>query len=149
MQEDKATLFSTVDTLKAVIEVVVRMLPHIRFKAETLQRQSRTGFLNATDMADYLVGQGMAFREAHAVVGKAVAHAIAQGKELHDLNLSELQSFSTLIDEGVFEALKLARVIDRRTSWGGTATSSVKAAIDQARQDLAAESLPVATGESP
>jgi argininosuccinate lyase len=148
MQEDKATLFSTVDTLKAVIEVVARMLPHIRFNAETLQRQSCAGFLNATDMADYLVGQGMAFREAHAVVGKAVARAISQGQELNDLSLSELQAFSALIDEGVFEALKLERVIDRRTSWGGTATSSVKAAIAKARQDLTSEILPAEAGES-
>ena len=148
MQEDKATLFSTVDTLKAVIEVVARMLPHVRFKTETLRRESHTGFLNATDLADYLVGRGLAFREAHGVVGQAVAHAIAQGKELHDLSLSELQSFSSLIDEGVFAALTLERVIDRRTSWGGTATSRVTAAMTKARQDLASEARPDQAGES-
>ncbi len=139
MQEDKATLFSTVDTLKAVIEVVTRMLPHIRFNTDRLQRESSTGFLNATDMADYLVGQGMAFREAHAVVGRAVAYALAQGKELHELDLSELQGFSDLIAADVFEALELERVVDRRTSAGGTARDRVREALQKARAHLAAE----------
>ncbi len=139
MQEDKATLFSTVDTLKAVIEVVTRMLPHIRFNTDRLQRESSTGFLNATDMADYLVGQGMAFREAHAVVGRAVAYALAQGKELHELDLSELQGFSDLIAADVFEALELERVVDRRTSAGGTSRDRVREALQKARAHLAAE----------
>ena len=139
MQEDKATLFSTVDTLKAVIEVVTRMLPHIRFNTDRLQRESSTGFLNATDMADYLVGQGMAFREAHAVVGRAVAYALAQGKELHELDLSELQGFSDLIAADVFEALELERVVDRRTSAGGTARDRVQEALQKARAHLAAK----------
>jgi argininosuccinate lyase len=136
-----------VDTLKAVIEVVARMLPHIRFNTAILQRESHTGFLNATDMADYLVGQGLAFREAHAVVGRAVSHALSQGKELHDLSLPELKTFSPLIDEGVFTALQLERVVDRRTSWGGTATTRVRAAILKAREDLASEHLPGKEGE--
>jgi argininosuccinate lyase len=147
MQEDKATLFSTVDTLAAVIEVVTRMLPNIRFETETLRRESNTGFLNATDMADYLVGRGMPFREAHAVVGRAVAHALSQSKELQDLSLAELRSFSDLIGEDLFEALALDRVVDRRTSAGGTATRRVNEAIAKARADLAAESGPREEGQ--
>ena len=142
MQEDKATLFSTVDTLKAVTEVMARMLPHIRFNTDRLQQESNSGFLNATDMADYLVGRGLAFREAHAVVGRAVAHALAQGKELQDLELTELQAICEQIDAGVFEALTLEHVIDRRTSAGGTATTSVNKAIQKARDDLKNERLP-------
>ena len=139
MQEDKIALFSTVDTLKAVIEVVARMLPHIRFNTETMRRESERGFLNATDLADYLVGRGLAFREAHAVVGRAVAHALDQGKELQALSLEELQSFSDRIDDGVYAALELDQVVDRRTSAGGTGTASVKAAITKARADLHTE----------
>jgi argininosuccinate lyase len=142
MQEDKATLFSTVDTLKAVIEVVTRMLPHIRFNTTTLRRESQRGFSNATDLADYLVRQGMAFREAHAVVGRAVAQALSQNKELHDLSLAELQAFSALIDETVFAALQLEHVVERRISWGGTATRRVREAIQKARDDLAIERRP-------
>ncbi len=136
MQEDKATLFSTVDTIKTVIEVVARMLPHIRFNTDAMRRESERGFLNATDLADYLVGRGLAFREAHAVVGQAVAHALDQGKELQALSLDELKAFSDRIDDGVFAALELQQVVDRRTSAGGTGTASVKAAIHKAREDL-------------
>jgi argininosuccinate lyase len=142
MQEDKIPLFSTVDTVKAVIEVVTRMLPRIRFNTATMRQESDTGFLNATDMADYLVGQGMAFREAHAVVGRAVAHALAQGKELHEMPLAEMQSFSETIDAGLYEALKLERVVDRRTSAGGTATACVRASVAKAREDLVGASQP-------
>ncbi|MBL0715665.1 MAG: argininosuccinate lyase [Desulfosarcina sp.] len=147
MQEDKATLFSSVDTLKAVIEVVTRMLPHIRFHTETMRRESNIGFLNATDMADYLVGQGMAFREAHAVVGRAVAYALSKGQELYELILSVMIPFSDLIYDDLFEALRLERVIDRRTSSGGTATTCVAAAIQKAREDLQSESLTGEEGE--
>ncbi len=146
MQEDKAPLFSTVDTLKSVVEVVARMLPHIRFNTERMRRESDRGFLNATDLADYLVGRGVPFREAHAVVGRAVAHALSQGKELQALDLDELKTFSELIDESVFEALKLERVVDRRTSMGGTATDSVRSAIHKAREDLGREQMPGETG---
>ncbi len=146
MQEDKTPLFSTVDTVEAVIEVVTRMLPHIRFNTATMRHESGTGFLNATDMADYLVGQGMAFREAHGVVGRAVAHALAQGKELHELPLEEMQAFAEVIDADLYEALKLERVVDRRTSAGGTAAACVRAAIAKAREDLAGESQPSQEG---
>ena len=148
MQEDKAALFSTVDTLKAVIEVVARMLPHIRFNTEAMRRESDRGFLNATDLADYLVGKGMPFREAHAVVGRAVARALEQGKELQALGLEELQTFADLIGEDVFAALELDRVVDRRTSLGGTATDSVKAAISKAREDLTRSPLAAEDGET-
>ncbi len=147
MQEDKATLFSTVDTLKAVIEVVARMLPHIHFNAETMRRESERGFLNATDLADYLVGRGLAFREAHAVVGQAVAHALDQGKELQELGLDELKSFSDRIDDGVYAALELGQVVNRRTSAGGTGTAGVSAAIQKARDDLHNESVSDLAGE--
>jgi argininosuccinate lyase len=148
MQEDKAMLFSTVDTLKAVIAVVARMLPRIRFNTETMRRESERGFLNATDLADYLVGRGLAFRQAHAVVGRAVAYAFDQGKELQALSLEELQSFSDRIDDGVYAALELDQVVDRRTSAGGTGTASVKAAIQKARADLQGEAPDGAAGDA-
>ena len=136
MQEDKATLFSTVDTLKACIEVTAQMLPRIRVHADAMRRAAGRGFLEATDLADYLVTRGMAFREAHSCVGKAVAFALSRNRELSELSLNELKGFSELIGEDVYEFLKVERMIDRRQSSGGTAAQNVRKAIAQARADL-------------
>jgi len=136
MQEDKAPLFDAVDTLKACIHIYIKMLPRLRFKKETMLRATRTGYLNATDLADYLVGQGMSFRQAHGTVGKAVAYALSAGKELHDLSLEELKKFSSLIKKEIYQVLATERMVDRRTSAGGTATAAVKKAISKAEKHL-------------
>lgn len=137
MQEDKAPMFDAVDTLSACIEIYIRMLPQVRVNREAMKRATATGFLNATDMADYLVTRGMAFREAHAAVGRAVAYALDQGKELHELSLKELKGFSTLIGEEIFELLTTEQMIQRRASFGGTAAANVRAAIAVAEAQLA------------
>lgn len=142
MQEDKGPIFSTADTLTACIDVMTKMLPRVTFKTDAMRRATTTGFLNATDMADYLVGKGIPFREAHGVVGRAVAFALGQGKELDQLSLEEMRTFSDVIDAGLFEALAVEQVIDRRTSKGGTATENVRAAAHAAAEQLAAEALP-------
>jgi argininosuccinate lyase len=103
-----------------------------------MRKAASVGFLNATDMADYLVGKGMPFRKAHACVGSAVACA-GQGVELDQLTLDELKSFSPLIDADIFDHLTLAHMIDRRQSPGGTATKNVTRALDEARNALAGE----------
>ncbi len=143
MQEDKGPIFSTVDTLTACIDVMAKMLPRVTFKTDVMRRATTTGFLNATDMADYLVGKGIPFREAHSVVGRAVAFALGQGKELDQLSLEEMRTFSDVIDADLFEALTVEQVIDRRTSKGGTATDNVRAAVRAAAEQLAAEALPL------
>ncbi|MBT8340359.1 MAG: argininosuccinate lyase, partial [Desulfatitalea sp.] len=144
MQEDKPPLFDAVDTVQACIDIVVKMLPTIRVGTETMRRAATRGFLNATDMADYLVGRGMPFRKAHAVVGQAVAHALEQGKELHELTLKELETFSKLIKDDLFDALTLAQMISRRQSAGGTAGDQVRGAIAAAKQRLAQAGAPEA-----
>jgi argininosuccinate lyase len=139
MQEDKEPLFDAVDTLTACLHINVQMIPRITINREAMRRAASVGFLNATDMADYLVGRGMPFRKAHACVGAAVAHALDQGKELHELSLDELKSFSSLIQEDLFTHLTLEHMVDRRQSHGGTATANVTAAIENARRTLAGE----------
>lgn len=136
MQEDKPSLFEAVDILQSSIDIFAKMLPRIKVNDDVMRRSASSGYLNATDMADYLVGCGMPFRKAHEVVGKAVAYALGQGKELHDLTLKELQSFSKIIGQEVFENLTLEHMISRRLSAGGTSRENVKAAIDQAQKDL-------------
>ncbi len=137
MQEDKAPMFDAVDTLSACIEIYIRMLPQVKVNREVMKRATAAGFLNATDLADYLVTRGMAFREAHVAVGKAVAYALDQGKELHELSLKELKGFSTLIGEEIFELLTTAQMIQRRAVFGGTAAANVHAAIAAAEAQLA------------
>jgi argininosuccinate lyase len=116
------------------------MLPHITFKTDAMARATTTGFLDATDMADYLATRGMPFREAHHVVGKAVGFALAQGRELHDLSLAELKTFSGLIEGDIFSFLSVRQMVDRRKSHGGTATDAVLSAMADARRALEAES---------
>ena len=137
MQEDKAPLFETVDTLAACIEIYTEMLPQIKFNKVNMQMAASTGFLDATDLADYLVNRGVAFREAHRLVGEAVGFAISKKKELHELTLEELQTFSDLIQADIFSYLEIRQMIERRTSYGGTAGKNVRRAIDEAEKFLA------------
>ena len=132
MQEDKPPLFRTVDTLTACVEVYTAMLPRLIIQKEVMQAAATRGFLNATDMADYLVVQGMPFRKAHECVGKTVGYALEKGKELHELTLAELQTFSSLVKEDIFDFLSIEQVINRRRSFGGTASDNVVAAIETA-----------------
>ena len=96
-----------------------------------------TGFLDATDLADYLVKRGVAFREAHRLVGEAVGFALSKKKELHELSLEELRTFSNLIQEDIFSYLEIGQMIERRTTYGGTAGKNVRRAIAEAEKFLA------------
>jgi argininosuccinate lyase len=136
MQEDKTALFQTVDILKQCIEVYIKMLPKLKINREVMEQATSKGFLNATDMADYLVASGMPFRKAHSCVGGAVAYALSKKKELHELSLKELKSFSSHIKKDIFIILTTDQMINRRNSFGGTALDCVKAAIKKAEKDL-------------
>ena len=95
-----------------------------------------TGYMNATELADYLVRKGVPFRDAHEIVGKVVMRAIALGKELEQLNLAELREFSSLIEDDVYEALSLERTLNSKSQIGGTARELVHAALLTARKAL-------------
>ncbi len=136
MQEDKKPLFETVEILLDCIHLFRRMLPKITVNKQSMRQAASEGFLNATDMADYLVSRGIPFRQAHACVGKAVGYAVSKNKELHQLNLEELQQFESDICEDIFDYLTLEQMIERRLSEGGTSTDNVKKAIDSARKQL-------------
>jgi argininosuccinate lyase len=136
LQEDKAALFDAVDTLTASIEVYTQMLPGIRIVRSRMEQAASSGYINATDLADYLVRQGMPFREAHHCVGQAVRFAIDKGRELHELSLAELQRFSVVIKADIFSCLEARETINRRVCPGGTAESAVRAAIDAAEKRL-------------
>lgn len=136
LQEDKEPLFNSVDILKSALGIYIKMLPQITVRTDRMRQAASRGFLNATDMADYLVTLGMPFRKAHGCVGAAVAYALDHKKELHELSLEELKKFSSLIKEDIFDRLTLEFMVNRRVSSGGTALENVVSAIKKARANL-------------
>ncbi len=132
-QEDKEPLFDTVDTVRGSLRAFADMVPALRVKADNMLRAARQGFATATDLADYLVRKGLPFRDAHEVVGKAVHHAAEKGCDLADLTLAELQAFSAIIDEDVFDVLTLEGSVAARNHLGGTAPDQVRWQIRQLR----------------
>ncbi len=136
MQEDKEGVIDSIRTLKISLRLSSDMLPKIKVNAERSKHAAGRAFSNATDLADYLVGKGLPFREAHEVVGRLVAYCLAQDKDLQDLTLGEMQSVLKLIEADVFEALKLETVVNARNSYGGTALEQVRIQIERAKEAL-------------
>jgi argininosuccinate lyase len=140
-QEDKEALFDTVDTALACLTVFADMIPALRPKRDNMYDSAKKGFATATDLADYLVRKGLAFRDAHEVVGRAVYRGIETRRDLAEMDLAELQSFSPLIEADVYAVLTLEGSVAARDHFGGTAPSQVRAAAARARQWLAAQGI--------
>jgi len=135
-QEDKEPLFDTLDTIKDCLKAFADMIPAIRAKEEKMWDAALKGYSTATDLADYLVRKGMAFRDAHEVVGKAVAFGLEEGKDLSEMSLEELQNFSRDIENDVFTVLTLEGSLNARDHIGGTAPAQVRKAIKNAKKSL-------------
>ncbi|MCU7828488.1 MAG: argininosuccinate lyase [Candidatus Thiodiazotropha sp. (ex Myrtea sp. 'scaly one' KF741663)] len=138
-QEDKEPLFDTVDNLKGSLKVFAEMIPAITCRKEAMREAAMRGFATATDLADYLVRKGMPFRDAHEVVGKAVAFGVAEGRDLSEMSLQELKGFSDTISEDVFQVLTLEGSVSARNHIGGTSPDQVHAAIARAKVRLGLE----------
>ena len=135
-QEDKEPLFDAVDPLAGCLRAFADMIPAIEPNREVMREAARRGFATATDLADYLVRKGIAFRDSHEIVGKAVALGIDKKKDLSDMSLAELRQFSDQIDEDVFEVLTLEGSVSARDHIGGTAPDQVRAAVKRGRDAL-------------
>jgi len=135
-QEDKEPLFDSVDTVLGCLRAFGDMVPAIICKHDNMYASARQGFSTATDLADYLVRKQIPFRDAHEIVGKAVAKGVAEHKDLSELTLEELQQFSGSISRDVFDVLTLEGSVAARNHLGGTAPEQVKRAIKKAKQDL-------------
>ncbi len=136
MQEDKEAFFDARDTLVKGLTVFTAMLRTVTFRRENMERGASGGFTNATDCADYLVKKGVAFRDAHAVVGRLVAHCLNENKALLDLTLDELKLFSPVFEEDVFDDLSMLSCVEKRRIPGAPAPDMVQLAIDNARKQL-------------
>lgn len=133
-QEDKEPLFDTIDNLLGSLRVYADMMAGISVKADNMRLSALRGYATATDLADYLVRKGTAFRDAHEVVGLSVAYGLREKKDLSEMSLEELQQFSDQIEADVFEVLTLEGSVAARNHLGGTAPQQVRAAIRKARQ---------------
>lgn len=135
-QEDKEPLFDTVDTLRDSLRAFADMVPHLMARKEDMREAAMRGFSTATDLADYVVGKGIAFRDAHEIVGKAVAYGLETGKDLSEMTLEELKQFSNEITADVFDILTLEGSVAARNHIGGTAPDQVRAAAGRAKVRL-------------
>lgn len=139
LQEDKEPLFDAADTVLGSLMACTGMLATCTFKADRMREASHEGYMAATDLADYLVGKGLPFRQAHAVVGRIVGDCVREGVTLQQLTTDELRSYSELFDDDAHEALDIDNIVRRRTTLGGTGHDAVRAQLAQARDVLAAE----------
>ncbi len=136
-QEDKEPLFDAADTLRDSLRAFADMVPAIEPKREFMREAARRGFSTATDLADYLVRQGLPFRDCHEIVGLAVRYGVEQNKDLAEMSLDELRRFSDKIHDDVFEVLTLEGSVNARNHIGGTAPDQVRAAVKRGRELLA------------
>lgn len=137
-QEDKEPVFDAVDTVSKSLDVFARLLEGMELDRDAMLRAAQDGFPTATDLADYLVRKGIAFRDAHEIVGKLVRLGMDTGKDLSQMSLSELQSMCKEIESDVFDILMLEGSVNARNHIGGTAPAQVRQAIQRARKRLAA-----------
>jgi argininosuccinate lyase len=136
-QEDKEPLFDSVDTVKDSLRAFADMMPALNVHRDRMQAAARQGFSTATDLADYLVRKGVAFRDAHEIVGRAVRAGVERGKDLAEMSLDDLQAFSRAIESDVFSVLTPEGSVAARNHTGGTAPEQVRVALADARARLA------------
>ena len=137
MQEDKEAIFDAVDTVEMCLKVFVGMIETLSAIPENMKSAAQKGFINATDLADWMVKQGLPFRSAYKIAGQLVARCIAEGKVLEALPLEVYKEYSDLFTEDVYHAIDLATCVDTRISEGGTSVASVEAQIAYVKEQLA------------
>ena len=136
MQEDKEAVFDAADTLRAALGVTATVLRNLRLREDRTREAAARGYMNATEMADYLARRGVPFREAHETAGRMVLRAISRGLELHELPLEELRALSPLVAEDVYAALSLEQTLATKSQAGGTSPARVAEALAAARASL-------------
>ena len=139
MQEDKESIFDACDTVKMCLRVFAPMLDTMTVRSDRLLRAAQEGFINATDLADYLVKKGMPFRTAYKISGTLVAKCIAEGTVLEALPLEAYKELSPLFEADLYEAIDLRTCVEKRISAGGPTAASVETQIAYVRQAIEAQ----------
>lgn len=130
MQEDKEALFDALDTASISLKTFAGMLDTLKVNKDNMRKGASLGFTNATDVADYLVKKGLAFRTAHEIVGAIVLHCIKENIVIDDLSLEEFKNFSPIFEEDIYEAIDLVNCVEERKVFGGPSSSSVKTQLE-------------------
>ena len=136
MQEDKECLFDSIDTVKLCLKVIVPMLDSIKFNKEKMLEAAKKGFINATDLADYLTKKGMPFRDAYKLVGQIVSYSIKNSKSLNDLEIEEYKSFSNEFENDLYDSIDLVNIVNSKNTIGGPAPDTVKKHIEIVEKEL-------------
>ncbi|NLT18471.1 MAG: Argininosuccinate lyase 1 [Firmicutes bacterium ADurb.Bin080] len=136
MQEDKEALFDSVDTVINCLKVYIPMLKAISVKKEAMEKAAAYGYMNATDLADYLTKKGMPFRDAYKLTGKIVADAIKMKKSLEEIKIEEYKAYSPVFSEDLYGVIDIKECVKRRNSEGGPAPESVKSQIDYIKEEI-------------
>ena len=136
LQEDKEAFFDAVDTVNACLDVFIPMITSLKAKTENMLAAAKEGFINATDLADYLAKKGIPFREAYKMVGEIVRDATQKGVTLEEIPLEEYKKISPVFDEDLYEEISLQTCVNKRTSEGGTGLASVEKQITLAREKI-------------
>lgn len=139
MQEDKEFSFDAMDTVRNCVTLFTGMLSTMHFNSETMETSAKRGFTNATDAADYLVGHGVPFRDAHGIVGKLVLTCIEQNKAMDDLTLEEYRQLSPAFGEDIYEAISMKTCVEKRLTKGGPAPEAMEAYLKECRVYLGAQ----------
>ena len=134
MQEDKELIFDSVDTFKMCISIFTNMIKTMKVKEENMRASCKDGFINATDLADYLVKCGIAFRDAHRILGEMVFYCIENNKALEELSLGEMKKFSSIFTDEAFEAIDLVNCVENRNAIGGPSSVQTKERIKELKE---------------
>jgi argininosuccinate lyase len=131
MQEDKQPVFDAGDTLKSSLVIFIQMIASMKIHADVMENAAKTGFMNATDAADYLVSKGLAFRDCHEIIGRIVLYCIENQKSIEELTLEELKSFSDKFDQDIYEKIDIRACINAKKSKGSTSFENVEQMLRQ------------------
>ena len=139
MQEDKELTFDAIDTVKGCLRLFTGMVSTMQFRKDSMEASAKHGFTNATDAADYLVNHGVAFRDAHGIVGQLVLTCIGRGCSLDELPLSEYQKLSPVFSEDIYEAISMRTCVEKRMTWGAPGPEVMRQAAEEYRDYLSEE----------
>lgn len=136
MQEDKELTFDAIDTVKGCLALFTGMISTMTFKKDAMEASAKNGFTNATDAADYLVNHGVAFRDAHGIVGQLVLYCIEKGIALDDMSLEEFQAISPVFEEDIYDAISMQTCVKKRMTIGAPGQDAMKKVIEACRERL-------------
>lgn len=135
MQEDKLPIFDASETIKDSLNIFTLMIKTMKINKTVMEKAAKSGFMNATDAADYLVSKGLAFRDCHEIIGKIVLHCVNEGKAIEDLNINELKEFSSAFESDIYDKINIRACISAKKSEGSTSFESVKSQLEKNKNE--------------